>query len=498
MKDLATIYDFVTSIKGTKNLFPQKQGNLHPSGMFSKFAQSIQGNMLKTDEEAMKFLYGNKKNYASYRKLKSRFKDRLLDFIFLNDTLRQIKSPYDKSLFQVQRTVLAAQILYMRDERSAAVALLKPALQTAMYYNHVLPTVNANRMLGMYAAYTGNKRDWSHYKNGWQKQWNLLTAETEMEMIYLNVVAAIFNITIYSPATRRLLLKSYLRGKEIYKRSKSHVITLNYYRLAISYYHSLGKFKKIITLSRQCIKYIHRHPQYYQRFRAGEFALIEMESCLHLQQFEAGKLCAQECLRHYTPGTSHWIVFNQYYFLLAMRTGNYSKALEIFYDVNPSNRHSKMPEIEKERWRIYEAYLNFTLSEELPKKQFNLFKFLNEVQLAERDRGGYRFSIFIAQIILLINIGDQDRLFDIAEPFCKYLQRHIRKKRHHRQYHFGKLMALLFKFNFDVKQVKNAEKLYLKMLLPSKINKLPLDETEIIPYPILWEMVLEKCRLYMQ
>lgn len=498
MKELASIYDFLTSVYGGENNIPSKIGGNDSGNKINRFAHGLHQHKFDNDAGAIKFLYGSTAKAGGYRMLKMRFKERLLDFIFLQDTLRLIKSPYDKSLLQAQRTLLAAHILYMRDQRSAAVALLKPALQTAIYYNHVLPSVSANRMLGMYAAHMGNRREWRHCKKEILKQFAVYTAEIEIEIIYNSVVADIFNITDYSPATRRLLLKSYQRGKEIYRRFSSHNITLNYYRIAICYYHSINRFEKIILLSRQCMQYIRQHPQYYQRTRAGEFALIEMESCLRLQRFDEGKKCAQQCLHHYVPGTSHWMVFNQYYFLLAMHTGNYLQALEIFYDVNSSSRHSKMPEIEKEQWRIFEAYLNFALSEDLPKKQFKLFKFLNEVQLAEHDKAGYRFSIFVAQIILLINICDHNRLLDIAEPFCKYLQRHIRKKRHPRQYHFGKLMALLFKFSFDVKIVRKESEPYLKMLVPSKTKMLTLDETEIIPYPILWEMVLEKCRLYMQ
>ncbi|MEO5571296.1 MAG: hypothetical protein ABIT08_05535 [Bacteroidia bacterium] len=490
MKELNKYIDFVTSIhKNDSDVLQKVIGNDGNNKLF-RLAAGFHNKGFENDEQAMNMLYGKQKKSDSYRKLKSRLKDRLTDLIFLHDSTRSMKYPLDRSLLQSQRKIYAAQTLIMRDQREAALAMLKPAFHTAVHFNHTHLAVQSCRLLCTHYALAGNKKNWNYYSAYLLKLLALNDAEAEMHHLYCDTIVHIVHVTEYSNEEQKMLLNNYTKAKKIYENYTSHFITIHYFRLAVYYFHSKQQFNKVIDLCRKCTAYLEAHPHFYQRTRAGEFALMELESCLLLREFNSGRECVQRLMSHFVPYSSPWVIFHEHYFLLAMRTGNYQEALEIFYKVNPQNK--KLSKIQQERWRIYEAYLNFALPERFTIKQFNLYRFLNDVPLTSRDKAGYNFSILVAQIILLINMGDIDRLYDLKQSFRLYLYHYIKKNNHPRHYFFGRMMRFLFSDNFyPEKSAQKVKPHYMNLVGPK--NKLSvLEETEVIPYETLWQMLMDK------
>ena len=490
MKELNKYIDFVTSVhKNDSGVLQKIIGNDDNKKMF-RLAHGLYNKGFENDEQAKKSLYGDQKKNDSYRKLKSRLKDRLTDLIFLRDATRSIKFPIDRSLLQAQRKIYAAQTLIMRDQRQVALSLLKPAFHASLNFNHTHLAVQACWLLCTHYALAGNKKKWNHYYSFLVKLLALSNAEAEMQYLYCDAVVHIIHITEYSNEEQKMLLNSYTKAKKLYENYDSHFITIHYLRLAVYYFHSRQQFNKVIELCRKGIAYLDAHPHFYQRTRAGEFLLMELESCLLLREFNRGRECVERLQLHFVPYSSPWVVFQAQYFLLAMRTGNYQEALEIFYKVNLQSK--KLSKIQQERWHIYEAYLNFALPEKFTIKQFNLYRFLNDVPLTSRDKAGYNFSILVAQIILLVNMGDADRLYDLKQSFRLYLYHYIKKNKHPRHYYFGRMLRFLFSDNFNPLKAAQKAQPHLMNLKKQKSNISILEETEVIPYETLWQMLMDK------
>jgi hypothetical protein len=490
MKELNKYIDFVTSVhKNDSEVLQKIIGNDKNKKMF-QLAHGFRNKGFENDEQAMKSLYGNKKKNDSYRKLKSRLKERLTDLIFLHDSTRSMKFPQDRSLLQAQRKIYAAQTLIMRDQRNAALALLKPAFYLSKRFNHTHLALQACRLLCTHYALAGNKKSWNYFSSFLEDLQDLNNAEVQMDYLYCDTIVHIILVSEYREQEQKMLLNGYSKAKKLYKNYKSHFITINYYRLAAYYFHSKQQFNKVIELCRKGIAYLNAHPHFYQRTRAGEFFLMELESCLFLREFNSGRECVERLQLHFVPYSSPWVVFQAQYFLLAMRTGNYEEALEIFYKVNLQSK--KLNKIQQERWHIYEAYLNFALPEKFTIKQFNLYRFLNDVPLTSRDKAGYNFSILVAQIILLVNMGDADRLYDLKQSFRLYLYHYIKKNKHPRHYYFGRMLRFLFSDNFNPVKAAQKAQPHLMNLKKQKSNISILEETEVIPYETLWQMLMDK------
>ncbi len=497
LKDILEIHQFVTSVYGKQEASPERMAGKKQNSLLLKFARGVHEKKFSDDCGALKYLFGSDgKNGSSYRILKFRYKERLLDLLFLRDMNRQLRFAPDRALFNLQRTMHAATILFLRDHIDTSITLIKPAVNSAIQFNHTHIAVHGLKLLCRYAAFRGLKNEFRSYNELLRKQIAQYKAETEIEQILNTIISSIVNVTVYSLEISRLLKKSYAKSQKIVQQFPSHNNNLRFYRISVHYFHHLKQYRKIISLSRECQKYLTSNPHLFQRSVAGEFSLMEMEAWLQLCDFRNGHECAKRCLMHFPVNSSHWYIFNEYYFLLAMRTGNYTDALQIFYAAASFTRFKKLPSIQQERWRIFEAYLNFVLPDELPKKNFRLFKFVNEVSLAGKDKGGYNFSILIAQIILLINIDELFRLIDLERPFRLYCSRYIKQKTHPRHFAFAKLIKLYFKHLGQNAQIKEPSRQWLYFLKCHKSEYDAFEESEIIPYETLWKMILKKNRVY--
>jgi hypothetical protein len=490
MKEIKKYIQFVTSVhKENSDVLEKIVGNDSNRKMV-RLAQGLMNRQFENDEQAMKNIYGEQVKSDNYRKLKSRLKDRLTDLIFLHDSMRSVKFPLDRSLLQAHRNLYAAQTLMMRDQRHSAIALLKPAFNLSLRFNHTHLALQACMLLCIHYALEGNKKQTNYYSFHLKQLTALNNAEAEMNLLYCDTIVNIVNVTEYSKKEHKILSDNYLKAKKIYNKFSSHFITIHYFRLAVYYFHGRQQFHEVITLCKKCAKYLDANPHLYQRTRAGEFGLMELESCLLLREFTKGRECVERLIGYFVPYSSPWVIFFEHYFLLAMRTGNYQEALEIFYRVNPESK--KLSKIQQERWRIYEAYLNFALPDRFTIKQFNLFRFLNDVPLTSRDKAGYNFSILVAQIILLINMADTERLYDMKQSFRQYLYLYIKKNKHPRHYYFGRMIRLMFSDNFNPAKAEQKVKPYFAYLKQQENKPGSLEGTEVIPYETLWQMLMDK------
>ena len=67
---------------------------------------------------------------------------------------------------------------------------------------------------------------------------------------------------------------------------------------------------------------------------------------------------------------------------------------------------------------------------------------MNEVVVFTKDKAGYNLTVLIAQIILSLKHGNNDKVVEKNEALKLYLSRHIKKERNPRSYYFLKMLQL--------------------------------------------------------
>jgi hypothetical protein len=492
MNDLHELIKFVTSEARINPAVLQKMFSQQKEQKMSRLVTAMQQEHI-TDEEALKKVYGNSGSSGRYRVLKTRLKDRLLNLVFMSDNSLSFKNAYPQAYFRLSRNILAGKFLILKDQRKQGIAMLKQALNTAVYLQLSFEAIECCMLICFNAAYNGLTKELAYYQKINDAEMHIFRQEHAMEVLYNSSLLRQIKMAGYDRKLQMLLKKNFIAARQICKKCSSFKTRLLYHRIAYYYYHSIGRFREVIKMGSAFISYLHLNSHLNEDARYGEFMLYVMEGYMRLHDFDSAKKFAAQCAKKYPQNSTPWVQFMKYYFLTAMRTGKIAVAKKIHYHITTSTpAYKKLPGPQKEQWTIFGAYLHFASHNDLPRKQFNLFKFLNEVPHSNQDKPGYNFSILLAYVILLLHADDHNKLGDARFAFRNYFRRYIKKDESPRSFYFGCMMIQLFKNNFNFKKKDPVITVYLKKLKGVKATSLPLEETEVIPYPVLWQMLKEK------
>ena len=491
MKKLSQISSLVTTYSSRKRLMIDDDSK----SKLNKLLKGVVSGKYKRDQDAAHSLYHTSPKSKSYLMLKSRLKERLLDEFLHIDSNRAMKSRYGKALYQCMRNVFAAQVMIMRDMRKNAAELLRSTLNQAQHFYFTDISLTIYRWLRFDASQNGEKEKWNHYDKMVRQYVKLQEAELQAEKYSQLIVVEFARKTTSEKQFRKTAFNCYRKICELSSKHKSYVIEMNKFKTGARYFTIVNEHRKAIALCNQGEKYLHNNPHLLQPIRLAEMALFKMDNCLSMRDAESGLKYALQCEKYFNRDHINWLIFREYDFLLCMHTGNYNRALQIFYEVTEHPKFKQQNPERLEKWKIFEAFLNYALPSQLPKKNFNLFKFLNEITIYSKDKKGYNFAILIAEILLLVETDNMDKLINIHDSFKMYVARYVSRKNNLRSYYFAKLMLVLFKYNFAADksgQIGNKFFDRLNEITPNYDGS--LESMEVIPFDLLWQLLLKKLK----
>ncbi len=88
-----------------------------------------------TDEDAAKALYNSNEKNESYRKLKYRLKERLINTLFFIDIQNYSKSAFEKAINRNYKHWSSARILLEKGLRGPSMTILENSLKTSMKFD---------------------------------------------------------------------------------------------------------------------------------------------------------------------------------------------------------------------------------------------------------------------------------------------------------------------------------------------------------------------------
>lgn len=283
------------------------------------------------------------------------------------------------------------------------------------------------------------------------------------------------------------------QSKELSKYQQSFHLHLLHYRIGLLYYQVIGNYRLTLNLCNRLQAFLKKNNRYRLASREGEIALLKMVCCLYLNDYKNGKQNADEALKFYGQGSNNWFVVLQNYFLLAMHAGKHKQAADIFELATGHQRFQYLSDEKSEEWKIYEAYLHYVMPAKIKGKEFKILKFINEVPIYSKDKGGLYPAILIAQLLFMIDRGDEDRIEKNIESLRIFSSRYLSGKKSVRTSIFIKMLRQLVNCHFKPEKVKAKVTLYLKKLNESKYSQQTENETmEIIPYEDIWSIILSR------
>ncbi|MEM1327977.1 MAG: hypothetical protein AAGI23_18605 [Bacteroidota bacterium] len=504
MKNLIEISKIVTKKKIRKIEIFDDHYLENKSSKFNEFYEALTQGKFKNDRDAASFLYESTPKDDRYRQLKSRFRKRLLNTLFFLDVNQPAASSYDRAYFSCNKDWTLVKILKDNDADYTAAALARQILTIALKFKFADVIVNCCRILRTYAAQQGDDKNFEIYDEHIKQYTHILSAEIRSEELYQRVI-----LNYYKPPSKRTNLTEKidtyceaLDGLAI--TYDSPIIIYNKYLMWIYRHEMLQEFDQMLAMCEAAQNYVDEYPIYYQSDKIKQIYIKKAAAYLHLRRAEGLEICmAHQSV--FQVGNTEWYQFHEYLFLLAVHTGQYQKADQLYQEVTGYNKFNRAEATIQRKWAVFNMYLSYAkryladhqVQSLLSRNNLRLTRFLSETAVYPKGERILMVHHVIVQILYFL----EDRRFTKARQLILQLKGHInrqlRKEEYYRTMQFIRLLQQLQKADFQENELSNTEK-YIKRITEEEafFYRGLLMEIEIIPYEKLWEIILQRLRAF--
>jgi hypothetical protein len=111
-----------------------------------------------------------------------------------------------------------------------------------------------------------------------------------------------------------------------------------------------------------------------------------------------------------------------------------------------------------------------------------------------RDKRGLNVAILVAQVLHFLHEHDAEAVGLRVEGLRKYRLRHLRGAGYQRTRLFLRLLQLLADEQFEAKRCEQRGRPFLQQLAAIPYAEESFSEVELVPYPVLWSLILERLR----
>lgn len=466
----------------------------------------ISSNGVSSDEEAFNLLYPDpqENSKSAYNNIKSKLRNKLLNTLFFIDTNQSSYTDRQKAFYEVNKLFAAGQLLMAKSARKSGIYLLEKVCRIAEKFEFTEVALLSSRILRLhYGTRVGNINKYNYYNLCIDKYHRIESAENRAEKYYSDLLIQYLN----NLSTKEELQT---KAKQYYRELRDHpdrVDTYKYYMYMeftrLLFYTIVSDYRNTIDICDEIINFFEQKP--YEANTPIQICLHhQLVGCLQSKLFLRGEQIANKSRTLLEEGSFNWFKNQEYFFLLAMYTANYQKAYTIFSEAVNHPRFSFLPQKTAEFWTVYRAYLHFLYDLEKihitgGDKNFTSFRinrFLNEVPLFSKDKGGMNIAVLIVQILFYIDKKKYKIAIDRVEAIEKYCSRYLFKDGAMRSYYFIKALLTLPKASFHKKAVIRYSDPHINKLRSiSMTDSYEYHKIEIIPYESLWELVLETLEL---
>ncbi len=198
--------------------------------------------------------------------------------------------------------------------------------------------------------------------------------------------------------------------------------------------------------------------------------------------------------------SNSWFRLKENEFLLLLHSGSYDEAIELFYEEYSKRSFAKLVSSHKERWRLYEGYVQFIIAVEHGTKhpryrRYNVSKLINDLPRFSKDKRAMNIPLLIIQLLFFILKKNYNEAQERIEALGKYTTRYLKQSDTFRSSCFIKMLLMIPKFGFNQASVERQALPVYRILTQSDIQLIDQPfEIEIIPYEDLWNIILNNLK----
>ncbi len=493
--------DLVLSLHKLKKSLISKRNDQGFAKKLIEFEDAIDDNKIQNDEDACYLLYGHKSISVTYRSLKYRLEEKLMnDIIQVVSSEENLKNRVNASLV-IEKYSLVSYALLKNFHRKEAILLMEKALKLAEKYSYTDQILRLlSGIVNHYSYIAPNEKKMAKFISDLEYYNDVYAAENFVKKC--NAIISHMYIMNKGGLSNEQLdeIKVMVdQMQEVKAKYKSNIIVLFVNDLTFFYYQSIGNHQKGLEVASNALEEI-------QQLANDEIIGIYQNklniavSNFYLKRFNEASVWYLDALTMVTAGTRNWFFTTSLYYLNLISLKAYTDLFKLSTEVINNKNLSKFPYFE-EQWKIREAYLHFLIrvdkvilspEEKKSLKPFSLSKFLNSMPFHSKDKSGQNITLIVLQILFLLTDNKYGQIIDRIDALNQYTYRYLRNDETFRSNCFIKMLILMTKADFHpVRTQSYTEDLRKKLEKVSLITDEKSTQVEIIPYDYLWQLILE-------
>jgi hypothetical protein len=189
-----------------------------------------------------------------------------------------------------------------------------------------------------------------------------------------------------------------------------------------------------------------------------------------------------------------WYRFMEIFYMISVRDQNYKLSFQLVESILESKNFNKLDVAEQEKWKLYNAYINYAHAGNFYMRHFNYGDFLKVIPKYDKNREGFQVAILFLQFLYFAEQGDMEALKKRRDIIKKYMANHFKENFSYRTRTFYKLTNIVVENKLDLRQIQNKTRYLLGKLPNNQVINDAFTEMEIIPYEQLWELLLNSIR----
>lgn len=475
------------------DLFDKTFLNQSNSNLYFKLYDGLDSGIIKDDESAANYLYGSQVKDARFRKIKSRFKDKIKNTLLLldaNDVFQN--NSQTRAYYNSLRNLHIIEILVkLNGTNSVVYELIKDDVKSAESYKFfdILKTYSYHKL--NYFSLTGDVKSYAIEEKKYLDYVEYANKDQQSKYLFWKIL---MNFTSKNNITNESLVEI---GNQI-KSYKDLVFFLNqkeaiylYYYLLLLYNENNGNAELIVEICDILEKFLKDNPEINSNMRNYLILYYRLKANLHLKQFSNGlKLFHTNKSIIPIESNNNWFALKEFEFKLYLQDHKISQSYDVYRQVNENKSFRSQAELTIEKWKIYHAYLVF-LDNYLNKGdfKFSLTKFLNEVPFNSKDKSGFNFAIRVVEMLFQFARKDYSFLFQKMDALRVYRSRYLTDNTYKRNHLFLSLLLKAEKSGFMAKDMEKADWEEIRELRQQ--NTHIIADWEIIPYEELWDIFVD-------
>lgn len=469
---------------------------IDPGSRMARLYEAIAREEVRTDDD-VKALFPDWTNDAV---IKSKLKDRLHDVVLLLDFKEANYADRQKAFVECSKKATVGAILVNKNARISGIDLLENTLRHCIRFEFTELTLDILRTLRLhYAMIAGDRKRFLALEEQLVRYEQVWLWERKAESLYLDLIVGYVNSKSGTEAIAGQARRAFEQLEPLMRQSESMKLHLFSRLIELTIYESTKDYVRTADRCEDAIRFFEQK-KYSSGLALQIFYYNLTVASLQLRQFERCEALFDRYENLIVPGSFNWYKLKELYFLLAMHSGHYAHAHGTAREVLQHVYFDEQPAHIRELWHIFEAYLSYVYQLSLfavpegtePPSRLRPARFSSDVEVFSRDKRGMNIPVVIIQYLALLADKRHDALIDRAETMSRYIRRYLDDEHTRRSRCFMRMLLQIPPAGFQRAEVERKTTDLL-----AELNATPLEianqshEVEIIPYEVLWSIILK-------